>query len=168
MNAKERRREIAAILMAEKEPVSGSVLSVRLGVSRQIIVQDIAALRAEGCEVLSMHHGYLMKTGPFAERVFKVYHTSRQTEDELSGIIDAGGIIVNVFVRHKVYGRIEADLNISSPADVVRFIDEIKSGKSTELMHITSGYHYHTVRADSAELLNQIEDVLRKKGYLLF
>ena len=53
MKGKERRKEIVALIMAAEDPVSGSVLSERLGVSRQIIVQDIAMLRAEGYDVLS-------------------------------------------------------------------------------------------------------------------
>ncbi|MGN1084269.1 MAG: transcription repressor NadR [Lachnospiraceae bacterium] len=167
MKAKERRKEIAAIIMGEKEPVSGAALSERLGVSRQIIVQDIAMLRAEGYDVLSTHQGYVIAKGPFAERTFKVRHTSEQTEDELSCIVGLGGTVVNVFVWHKVYGKIEANLNIFSERSVAQFIDGIQSGKSTELMHITSGYHYHTVRADSAEMLDNIEQALKAKGYIV-
>lgn len=167
MKGKERRKEIAAIIMAAKEPVSGSVLSKRLGVSRQIIVQDIAMLRAEGYDVLSTHQGYVITKGPFAERVFKLRHTSEQTEDELSGIVAMGGTVVNVFVWHKVYGKVEASMNIFSERSVAQFMDGIKSGKSKELMHITEGYHYHTVRADSIESLDAIEAMLREKGYIV-
>lgn len=167
MKAEERRKELAAILMAEQKPVSGTVLAGRLGVSRQIIVKDIAVLRTEGYEVRSLHHGYRIEEGPYQERVFKLHHTSGQTEDELSCIVGLGGTVVNVFVWHRVYGKIEADLNISSLYDVARFLDGIKSGKSTELMHITSGYHYHTVRAASEELLDLIGKMLQEKGYIV-
>lgn len=167
MKGKERRKEIAATIMAAEEPVSGSVLSERLGVSRQIIVQDIAMLRVEGYDVLSTHQGYVITKGPFAERVFKLRHTSEQTEDELSSIVALGGTVVNVFVWHKVYGKIEAGMNIFSERGVAQFMDGIKSGKSKELMHITEGYHYHTVRADSEETLDKIEEMLNKKGYVV-
>lgn len=167
MKGKERRKEIAALIMAVEEPVSGSALSEQLGVSRQIIVQDIAMLRAEGYDVLSTHQGYVIAKGPFAERVFKLRHTSEQTEDELMTIVSMGGTVVNVFVWHKVYGKVEANLNIFSERSIAQFMDGIKTGKSKELMHITEGYHYHTVRADSEEVLDAIGEALDKKGYIV-
>ena len=166
MRAEERRREIVARLMASKEAVSGGALSARLGVSRQIIVQDIAVLKAQGFEILSTHQGYVIKTSPLVEREFKVRHTSAETRDELSRIVALGGTVVDVFVWHKVYGKIGATLNIFSNRDVDRFMEGIRNGQSTELMHITDGYHYHTVRAASEEALNAIEAMLQKKGYL--
>ncbi len=166
MKTEERRRKLAAMLIAEQKPVSGTVLAERLGVSRQIIVKDIAVLRTEGYEVSSLHYGYRIEEGPYEERVFKLRHTSGQTEDELSCIVGLGGTVVDVFVWHRVYGKIKADLNISSLYDVARFLDGIKSGKSTELMHITSGYHYHTVRAGSGETLDLIGAALEEKGYI--
>lgn len=167
MKAKDRRKEIVALIMAAEEPVSGSALSECLGVSRQIIVQDIAMLRAEGYDVLSTHQGYVITKGPFAERVFKLRHNSEQTEDELTTIVSLGGTVVNVFVWHKVYGKVEANLNIFSERSIAQFMDGIKTGKSKELMHITEGYHYHTVRADSEEILDRIEALLDEKGYIV-
>ena len=145
MRAEERRKEIVALLTASKEAVSGGALSARLGVSRQIIVQDIAVLKAQGFEILSTHQGYVIKTSPLVEREFKVRHTSAETRDELSRIVALGGTVVDVFVWHKVYGKIGATLNIFSNRDVDRFMEGIRNGQSTELMHITDGYHYHTV-----------------------
>ena len=167
MKAKERRKEIVAILMSGSEPVSGSELSDKLSVSRPIIVQDIAVLRAEGYEILSLHTGYVMKKSPLVERVFKVRHTSEQTMDELSLIVENGGIVVDVFVWHRAYGKIAAPLNISSIKAIERFMEDIKSGKSSELMHITDGYHYHTVRAETEVILNEIESALLDKKYLI-
>ena len=166
MRAQERRKEIAALLMASNEAISGGALSARLGVSRQIIVQDIAVLKAQGFDILSTHQGYVIKASPLLWREFKVRHTSAETEDELSHIVALGGTVVDVFVWHKVYGRIGANLNIFSRRDVDRFMEELRSGRSTELMHITDGYHYHTVRAESEEALDAIAAMLQKKGYL--
>lgn len=167
MKGKERRKEIVAMIMAAEEPVSGSLLAEQFGVSRQIIVQDIAMLRAEGYDVLSTHQGYVITKGPFAERVIKLRHTSEQTEDELTTIVSLGGTVVNVFVWHKVYGKIEAGMNIFSERGIAQFMDGIKSGKSKELMHITEGYHYHTIRADSEKTLDEIEAKLNQKGYIV-
>ncbi len=167
VKAEKRRAEIAAILLEAGGAVSGSELSRRLGASRQIIVQDIAVLRASGYDIISTHSGYVVKKSPLCERVFKVRHTSADTEDELTKIVELGGTVVNVFVWHKVYGRIEAKLNIFSRRGIDQLLDGIKSGKSTELMHVTSGYHYHTVRAESKEVLDRIEEALNLKGYIV-
>ena len=167
MKADNRRKEIVSILSGSQKPVAGGTLAERLHASRQIIVQDIALLRAAGYDILSTHTGYLMKSMPLSERTFKVYHTGEQTADELRTIVELGGTVANVYVWHKVYGRLEAPLNIYSLQGVEHFMESIKSGKSTELMHITDGYHYHTVRADSAHTLDMIEGELRGRGYIV-
>ncbi|MBQ8321870.1 MAG: transcription repressor NadR [Clostridia bacterium] len=167
VKADKRRGEIASILVSAQDAVSGGELAARLGCSRQIIVQDIALLRASGYDIISTHNGYVVKKTPLKERVFKVRHTSADTADELSRIVELGGTVVNVFVWHKVYGKIEGKLNIFSKRGIDQLIDGIKSGKSTELMHITSGYHYHTVRADSEETLDRIGKALDEKGYIV-
>ncbi len=164
--SEERRKAIAARLF-EGSAVSGGELSEELGASRQIIVQDIAVLRAEGYDIISTHQGYVMKSAPQRERVFKLRHTSAQTEDELLSIVRLGGTVADVFVWHKVYGKLEASLNIFSERGVAQFMDGIKSGKSSELMTVTDGYHYHTVRAECTEILDKIEEMLKAKGYYI-
>lgn len=167
MNAEERRKEIANLLSLQKSPIAGKDLSERFGVSRQIIVQDIALLRAAGYEILSTHNGYVMYSAPWAERVFKIHHTTLRTEEELNLIVDRGGTVVDVFVWHKVYGRMEAKLNIFSRHHVAQFLEGVRSGASSELMHITGGYHYHTVRADSEAILDAIEKELREHNFIV-
>lgn len=166
MNAVERREEIVRLITTSDEPVSGSTLSKKLDVSRQVIVQDIALLKAAGYEILSTNKGYILNNINACTRVFKVHHTNEQTEDELKTIVDIGGTVVDVFVWHRVYGKIEAKLNISSRRGVQQCIDGLVSGKSMPLMNITSGYHYHTVKADSEETLELIEKALEEKDYL--
>lgn len=167
MKADDRRKAIATYLMSEQKPVSGAVLSEEFGVSRQIIVQDISILKASGFDIISTHYGYIINSSPYAERVFKVHHTTDRTEDELNCIVDLGGTVADVFVWHKVYGKIEAQLNIFSRHHVRQFIEGVRSGKSSELMNITGGYHYHTVRAESDEILDCIFDELDKRGYIV-
>jgi hypothetical protein len=166
MNAAERRDEILRLIAASDEPMAGSALSKELNVSRQVIVQDIALLKAAGYDILSTNKGYVLNNPSEFTRVFKVHHTDEQTEDELTTIVDIGGTVVDVFVWHRVYGKIEAKLNISSRRNVSACIDGLVSGKSTALMNITSGYHYHTVSADSEETLDLIEKALEEKNYL--
>ena len=166
MKADERRKAIANLLTTEQKAVSGAALSAEFGVSRQIIVQDITALRSSGYDIISTHNGYLIQKTPLKERVFKVFHTTDRTEEELNLIIDLGGTVVDVYVWHKVYGRMHAPLNIYSRAQVKQFIDGVRTGKSTELMHITGGYHYHTVRAESDQVLDNIAEALAKSGFI--
>ena len=167
MRADERRKEIANFMMSEQKAISGGQLSKNFGVSRQIIVQDISALKAAGYDILSTHSGYIMKSTPLFERVFKVFHTKEQTEDELNTIVDYGGTVLDVFVWHKVYGRVSAKLNISSRHHVAQFLEGVRTGKSSELMNITGGYHYHTVSADSKEILDKIEETLKAQNYIV-
>ncbi len=167
MKAINRRKEIAAVLTSSETPVSGSMLAEKFGVSRQIIVQDISLLKAAGYEILSTHHGYIVQSSPLKERVFKLKHSTTETEDELNTIVDLGGTVVDVYVWHKVYGKVEAKMNIFSRMHVKQFLEGVRSGKSTELMNITGGYHYHTVRADSEEILDVIEKALDAKGFIV-
>lgn len=165
MKALERRKAIVNLLLSSAEAISGGKLSQEFGVSRQIIVQDITVLKGLGYDILSTHNGYIIQKSPLKERVFKVYHTTEQTEDELNAIVDMGGMVVDVFVWHKVYGKMVAPLNIFSSLHVKQFMEGVRTGKSSELMNITGGYHYHTVRAESNEILDRIDLVLRERGY---
>lgn len=166
MKAAERRKAIVTLLLTEQEPISGGVLSEKFGISRQIIVQDISVLKGMGYEIISTHNGYIIQKSPLKERVIKFYHTTEQTEDELNLIVDLGGTVVDVFVWHKVYGKVSARLNIFSRHQVKQFIEGVRTGKSTELMNITGGYHYHTVRAESEEILEKIYKALEEKGFI--
>ena len=167
MTGSDRRQEILKNIKESDRPVSGSKLAKDYEVSRQVIVQDIALLRASGYDIISTNRGYVLEGQMCAERVFKVRHTDAQLETELCTIIDLGGQVKNVMVNHKVYGHIEAELGITSRRKVKEFLADIKSGKSTPLKNITSDYHYHTVTADSEETLDLIEDELRKLGFLV-
>ena len=166
MKSDERRKSIVNLLLSEKRAVSGGELSEKYDVSRQIIVKDISILKEQGLDIVATSAGYVIKSSPFVERVFKVFHTTEQTKDELQAIVDLGGIVADVYVWHKAYGKMEAKLNISSRKQIAQFIESVRTGKSVELMHITGGYHYHTVRADSEESLDQIEAELSKRNYI--
>lgn len=167
MTGSDRRQEILKNIKESDRPVSGSKLAKDYDVSRQVIVQDIALLRASGYDIISTNRGYVLEGQTCAERVFKVRHTDEQLETELYTIVDLGGQVKNVMVNHKVYGHIEAELGITSRRKVKEFLADIESGKSTPLKNITSDYHYHTVTADSEETLGMIEEELRKLGFLV-
>ena len=60
MRAEERRQAIRELLQNSKQPVSASVLAARFAVSRQIIVGDIALLRAAGADISATPRGYVI------------------------------------------------------------------------------------------------------------
>ena len=166
MKAETRRKEIINRLASADKPVSASRLAEEFGVSRQIIVGDIALIRASGMEISSLARGYVLEKKNCLQRVFKVKHTDEEVEKELNLIVDAGGEIVDVFVFHKFYGTLRADMNLKSRLHVQQFLENISSGKSSMLKNITAGYHYHTVAADSVEILDLIETKLDESGFL--
>ena len=160
MSGEERRGKIIQALKNSDKAVSATTLAKEFDVSRQVIVQDVALLRANGKNIFSTNRGYLIQEDEETTRVFKVQHEDDEVEKELTTIVDLGGTVEDVFVYHKVYGVLRAEMNIKSR------MDEIRSGKSSLLKNVTSGYHYHTVRAERVEILDMIQEELQKKGLL--
>lgn len=168
MNGEERRLQIIEYISQSASPVSGTALAEHFNVSRQAVVQDIALLRASGNEILSTNRGYILSAAPQTKsRTFKVRHTDIQTEEELSLIVDLGGRVMNVFVDHNIYGRFEAELNIFSRRDVKNFIKNVENKSSSLLKNVTDSEHFHTVEASSDEILDEIEQALLSKGFLV-
>lgn len=166
LSGQERREQIVKILKNSDRPIPGTELAKQLEVSRQVVVQDMALLRANGIEITSTNRGYIIREDKKVSRVFKVIHTSEQVEDELNLYVDSGAVVEDVFVYHKVYGLIKVSMNIRSRRDVKKYLEDISSGKSTELMNLTSNYHYHTITAESEDVLDMIQEELWERGYL--
>ena len=143
MTGTERRKKLLNLMRESKTPLSGGALGSATGVSRQVIVQDIALLRTEGHSILATARGYLLEEPA-----------------------DLGGCVVDVMVNHRVYGKVSAPLQIKNRRDVQAFLKNLESGKSTPLLNVTSGYHFHHVSAESEEILDEIEDALRRKHFL--
>lgn len=167
MTGEERRNQIINIIQNTTRPIPAKDLASDFEVSRQVIVQDIALIRAAGYDVLSTNRGYILLQSANASRVFKVSHTDEQLETELCSIVDLGGKVLNVMVNHRVYGHLEAPLNIASRKDIKVMIEKLRNSKSGPLKNTTSGYHYHKVEADSESTLDEIEEELRRQGFLI-
>ncbi|MGC6177295.1 transcription repressor NadR [Lacrimispora sp. 38-1] len=172
MDGSRRRKKIVELLNEEGQPVSGGDLARRLGVSRQVVVQDIALLRAENEKIISTNKGYLLHRDEDEDtqaciRVFRTSHRTEDTLDELNTIVDYGGRLKNVLIEHQLYGQIEVDLIINNRLDAAEFVEHMKSSKDQPLNVLTGGCHYHTVEADSEKNLDFIEAELKKKGYLI-
>lgn len=166
MTGTDRRKMLLSMIRETDVPVSGTALGKKTGVSRQVVVQDIALLRTEGYPIISTARGYIIDEPKEVCRLFKVYHTNEQVEDELTTIVDLGGSVVNVMVNHRVYGKLDAPLNIKNRRDVAKFVNDLETGKSTPLLNVTSGYHFHKISAETEEILDEIEAALREKNYL--
>lgn len=167
MTAAERRREILQILSEAADPVAARDLAARFGVSRQVIVQDLAVIRASHPHIISTYRGYVMQQPESGcTREFKVRHRSDQTEEELNLIVDHGGWVKNISISHRVYGRMTADLDISCRQDVQDFLKSLEGTSSRVLSVATDGYHYHLVEAADRGRLDKIEEALKAAGFL--
>ena len=163
-----RRGEILDALANASAPLSGTALAEKCGVRRQVIVQDVALLRERGEQIVSTNRGYVLLAASAARptRLFKCRHTAAQTADELTCVVDLGGRVEDVFVNHRVYGKVSSELGISSRRDVERFVAELASGVSAPLLEVTSGYHFHHVSAEREDVLDDVERALAARGYL--
>lgn len=166
MTGTDRRKKLLFLMRESDTPLSGTWLGKETGVSRQVVVQDIALLRTEGHPIVSTARGYFLDEPKQAVRVMKVYHTDAQVEEELTTIVDLGGSVLDVMVNHRVYGKVTAPLNIKNRRDVQGFVQDLKTGKSTPLLNVTSGYHFHKIAAETEEILDEIEEALRQKNFL--
>ena len=166
MNTGERRGEILKILKQTEVPIAARELAGRFGVSRQVIVQDLAVIRASTPGILSTTKGYVMQQDSSCTREFKVRHSQDKAAQELNLIVDCGGHVKNISISHRVYGRVSAEMDIRSRQDVSEFIQALQNSRSTVLSSATSGYHYHLIEASSEERLDLIRDQLEKAGFL--
>ena len=124
MNGEIRRAKIENILKSSAVPVPGVTLAKDLDVSRQIIVSDIALLRANGLTILSTNKGYIIPK------------------------------------------QSACHMNIRTRRNVKKFLEGLSSGSSSLLKNVTGGYHYHTIEAESEEILDDIQNELAEKGFL--
>ncbi len=166
-----RRMKILQMLKEQPQPLSGTALARTLGVSRQVIVQDIALMRAENHSILSTNKGYLYRTEPVEQtqpkRVFYVKHTKEQVLEEFLTITELGGRVLDVAVDHELYGYLQVDLLIETPQDAHDFAQRLDACRDNPLKVLTDDCHYHTVAAPSEKLLDLIQQELREKGYFV-
>lgn len=171
MTGEERRSHILQKLQNTDAALSGTALAKIFHVSRQVIVQDIALMRAENCGILSTNKGYLLRSkkteNTQPKRVFYVKHTSEQVLDEFQTVLEFGGKVLDVAVEHEIYGHICVDLLIETNADAVEFCEKLKNCRDNPLNVLTDNCHYHTVCAPSEKLLDLIECELRSRKLLL-
>ena len=168
MNAAQRREVILKRLSEADAPVSASVLAAQLGVSRQIVVGDVALLRAAGTQIDATPRGYQLHpaargcTGILA----CVHSTADQMREELYTVVDQGGVVVDVAVENPLYGELRGNLNLASRYDVDNFIQQAKDTPEALLSRMTGGVHLHTLRCPDEASFHRMEAALEKAGIL--
>lgn len=170
MEAKERRSMLLEELKAATEPLTGTWLAKKLGVSRQVIVGDFAILRAAGNVVYATPQGYILPSveGPKTiKATLACRHDRDGLEKELAIIIDNGGKVLDVIVEHSLYGELKANLMLSSRRELADFLRKLDDSKAEQLSSITAGVHLHTVEVPDEEVLSEIKEELRIQGILM-
>lgn len=166
----ERRAGVLARLRAAGRPVRAADLAAAFHVSRQVIVGDVAILRAEGHPVVGTPRGYVLLEGtpaPGPQAVFACRHDRRGTRAELLAIVEAGCTVVDVIVEHPLYGELRGNLMLATREDVERFLRALRAGRTELLSSLTGGVHLHTVTAPSFEALARAREALAREGILL-
>lgn len=170
MHTEERRAKILARIQSAKAPVSGAALAREFSVSRQIVVGDIAILRAMGTEVYATPRGYLIPENAVRDQpcyaTIACHHGREGLADELRIIVDHGGRIRDVIVEHPLYGEIRADLLLSTRHEVEEFLAKMEDSQANPLLIITGGVHLHTIEVPDQEALKRIKEKLREKHIL--
>jgi hypothetical protein len=163
VNAEERRKKIAQTLTAER-PISATALAGQFSVSRQIIVGDIALLRAGGLDVVATPRGYKLGETRGLVRTVACVHTAEETERELLAMVDNGCTVLDVVVEHPLYGQITGQLSLSSRYDVQQFVDQAK--ETEPLSSLTGGVHLHNLRCPDEEAYQRVCQELDQLGLL--
>ena len=167
MNAAQRRDHIYAQLLSADAPVSATALAKQYGVSRQIIVGDIALLRASGCSITATPRGYVIAATDGLTVQLACVHTADQTRQELYAMVDCGCTVLDVVVEHPVYGQLTAALQLSSRYDGDQFVEKMASNDARPLSALTEGIHLHTLSCPSEAVLAQLKEKLRAMSLLL-
>lgn len=169
MTSVERRSEIKKLLLTSKEPIKGQELAAMYDVTRQVIVRDIAIMRAEGLDIISTPKGYMMIQSGIEniKCVIAVNHSRDDMEEELKIIVKYGAVVEDVIVEHPLYGEIRAMLMLKNMYDVENFYNSFKNYSVEPLSALTNGVHLHTIVCEKKEILTNITKELGDKGFLV-
>lgn len=164
MNAEERRKYILEKLKDNSQPISASTFGKELSVSRQVIVNDIALLRAVGEKITALPRGYVLEKESNDNYVIACKHSKSDLSEELYTIVEYGCGIIDVIIEHDIYGEIKANLCIYSKNDVDEFLAKIKDSNTKPLCILTNDYHFHTLSCPTKEHFEKVRLALINKG----
>lgn len=170
MAGEERREYIVNKLKNNTRPVTGKTLADETGVSRQVIVTDMALLKTANEPIIATNRGYLYMDKQSDESLYRkviiCQHTPEQAQEELEIIVDCGVTVVDVIVEHPLYGELTGSLMVRSRYDVEQFVTALSEQEASLLSELTDGIHLHTIEADDEQKVNQACDRLREAGIL--
>jgi len=167
MNAAHRRKRILDELRAAQGPLSATALAQRLSVSRQIIVGDVALLRAGGLDITATPRGYLLPRPPAGiQCTFACRHRPDQMGKELNAIVDQGCTVLDVIVEHPIYGQLTGPLRLSSRYDVAQFVSRCREEAAAPLSQLTEGIHLHTVLCPGQAAADRVREALERLDFL--
>ena len=164
MTAEQRRSRISARLHEAHQPISATALAKELGVSRQIIVGDVALLRAAGQAITATARGYVIPAQNGLLRRIACTHSAEETRDELDAMVDCGCTVVDVIVDHPVYGQLSAPLHLRSRLDVEQFMARMEG--AAPLSQLTDGIHLHSLSCPDEASYEHLKARLRELGFL--
>ncbi len=167
MTGEERRNSIIENLKTNKLPVSATKLAKEFNVSRQIVVGDIALIRAEGIDIIATNKGYILHEEKTPKSVMiKVKHKPEDVYDELCTIVDLGAKVKTEEIENDLYGRIVSEINVNTREDARTFSEKCLDESQKLLSTLTDGTHYHLITADNDATLIRVERALNNKGYI--
>ena len=168
MDGSQRRATIARLLSCAKGPVSAAVLARECSVSRQIIVGDVALLRAGGMDIAATPRGYVIQSSPAGlVRRVAVRHDGTEMETELNAMVDQGCTVLDVIVEHPIYGQLTGPLQLASRYDVGQFIARCRQAEALPLSQLTEGIHLHTLSCPDQAAYDRVCQSLSQLGFLL-
>lgn len=167
MNTSQRRQRILEYLREADHPLSATALAGALSVSRQIIVGDVALLRAAGEGITATPRGYVLnRPRAGVVRTVACLHSGGDMERELTLMVDQGCVVENVIVEHPVYGQLTGPLDLASRYDVSEFIRKVEENSAQPLSALTGGIHLHTLRCPDQETYQRTAAALERAGFL--
>ena len=168
MNAEERREMILQeLIRSSGEAVSASSLAGKFGVSRQIIVGDIALLRAAGENITATPRGYVITIHPEGSlRQIVCRHGEEDMGKELNAIVDQGCTVLDVIVDHPIYGQLTGPLHLRSRYDVTQFLERCRKSDAHPLSDLTGGVHLHTIACPDGESFERVKSALLDLGIM--
>lgn len=152
----ERKYEILELLRKCRRAVKGKDLAERFGVSRQVIVSDIAELREEGHRIVSTRDGYVLDAGSNVRRIVAMRHSAEDIYEELRTIVLNGGKVIDVIVEHPIYGELVGRIDVETLDDVERFVSVLELTKTKPLLELSDGVHLHTIEAPDEETMERV------------
>ena len=167
MTAVQRRSAIYEQLTHADAPISATALAQQFSVTRQVVVGDIALLRAEGHSITATPRGYMIPAETGLRRTIACHHSGADTQRELFAMVDCGCTVLDVIVEHPVYGQLTAPLALSSRYDVEQFIRRMADSHAQPISALTGGVHLHTLSCPDETAYEHLLQLLRQRGFLV-